>query len=257
MSWNKKNDQFALSCGLRPSARLLLRWLLRRAKPNQVCEIEADFRVFNSWIAKNRNKAYDPKTICEAIAQLDDQTQGLILVTKSYSRWVKKILIRPLEMLEEKSPKKDLSPKLQTIEPMFDADHKKRVSEQQQQDISKIKHLLGSLGLKYTEDAIYRLWRYADKNVDSVQKAVEYMLYCHGKKLDRGQKGITQPHGWLHECLKYWWHEQAGFYLEGGVELPYFDGRGAISEFIDTISRVAIPIRQMASLESRSICAVE
>jgi hypothetical protein len=240
MTWNKKNDQFALSCGLRPSSRLLLRWLLRRAKLNQVCEIEIDLRIFNSWIAKNRNKAYDPKTIREAIAQLDDKTQGLILISKSYSPWVKKILIRPLEMLEKKFPKKDLSPKLQTVESMFGDDRKKRVSEQQQQDISKIKHLFGSLGLKYTEDAIYRLWRYAGKKVDSVQKAVEYMLYCHGKKLqdNSDSEGIPRPHGWLNECLKYGWHQEAGFYVDGGVELPYFGERGAIAEFIDGITRL-------------------
>jgi hypothetical protein len=238
MTWNKKNDQYALSCRLRPSSNLLLRWILRRAKLNQVGEIEIDLRVFNAWVGKNRGRAYDAKTIREAIAQLDEKTQGLVLITKSYTPWIKKLLIKPLEfILQEKTQDTDKIPQLKTVNPMFEADHKKRLYQQQQQDISKIKHLLGSLGLKYTEDAIYRLWRYAGKKVESVQKAVEYMLYSHGKKLELSQheSGIDRPHGWLNDCLRYGWHIEAGFYIDGGVELPYFGERGAIPEFIDGI----------------------
>lgn len=58
MTWTKKHDEFALSCKFRPSTRLLAGWILRRAKPNQVAEIEIDLRVFNNWLT------YSPALKC-------------------------------------------------------------------------------------------------------------------------------------------------------------------------------------------------
>jgi hypothetical protein len=130
----------------------------------------------------------------------------MITVIKKYNPWVYKTMIRPLNFLARIQSANCASTRnLPTLNPMFDADHKKRLYEQQQQDISKIKHLLSNLGLKYTEDTIYRLWRFADKKVESVQKAVEFMLTCHSEKLeqDPSSQGITKPKGWLNQCLKY------------------------------------------------------
>lgn len=245
MTWNKKNDQFALSCGLtRLSVLLMMRWILRRAKLNEVCEIEIDLQVFNTWAAKYRlsGKGFDPKTIREAIALIDENSQGLILVTKSYSPWIKKVMVRPLEMvLRETFPQLGNVPKLATGNPMFSNDHKKRVYEQQQQDISKIKLMLDNLGLRYTHDAILRLWRYADKKVSNVKNAVEYMLYCHSEKIERDphSDGLTKPKGWLHDCLKFGWYID---YIDGCefvANFPIFnvapnvEHRGAILKFID------------------------
>ena len=108
MTWTKKHDEFCLEQKLRPSTRLLLRWLLRRAKLNQVAEIEIDLRVFNNWVAKRRGTPYDRKTIREAIAQLDEETRGLVLITKRYSPWVQKLLVRPLSNVAEENSLKDL-----------------------------------------------------------------------------------------------------------------------------------------------------
>lgn len=215
MSWNKKNDQFALMCGLRPSATLLLRWILRRAKLNQVDEIEIDLRQFNAWVAKNRGTPFDRKTIREAIAQLDEQTQGLIVITKNYTPWVKKVIVRPLEMvLSNNSSKQVESPKLATGNPMFGSDHKKTSRELLLQNISKIDTLFRKLGMKYSPDALMRIWRMAGKNLAEVKSAVEYMLSYHAGKVrnprcKEDQSGITSPKGWLHECLKWGWHHDA------------------------------------------------
>lgn len=240
MTWNKKNDQYALSCGLRQSSERLQRWLLRRAKPNEVCEIEIDLREFNQFIARDRDRGgYDRKTLKEALAQLDEKTQGWIMVSKSYTWAIHKLRVRPLFMvLQQNSQTGDNAPKLKTGDPMFDGKHKKRVNEQQQQDISKLKTLFSKLGMSYTEDALTRLWRYADKKVSQVQDAVEYMLYCHSEKLNQsehelGAKGISKPHGWLNECLKYGWHINAGFYSE--MELPYLDNLEEIKGFVGGI----------------------
>jgi hypothetical protein len=212
MTWNKKNDQFALMCGLRPSATLLLRWILRRAKLNQVDEIEIDLRQFNAWVAKNRGTPFDRKTIREAIAQLDEQTQGLIVITKNYTPWVKKVIVRPLEMvLRNNSSKQVESPKLATGNPMFGSDHKKTSSELLLQNISKIDTLFRKLGMKYTPDALMRIWRMAGKSLAEVKSAVAYMITYHSTKVGdpkcaEDKKGITSPKGWLHECLKWGWH---------------------------------------------------
>lgn len=244
MTWNKKNDQFALSCGLtRLSVLLMMRWILRRAKLNEVCEIEIDLRIFNAWVAKNRGRGFDRKTIREAIALIDEKSQGLILITKSYTPWVKKVLVRPLGfVLADNSPLKDKLPKLTTSKPMYSDDHKIKLIEQQQQDISKIKLMLDNIGLKYTHDAILRLWRYADKKIVNVKNAVEYMLYCHSEKIERDphSHGIIKPRGWLNDCLKYWWHtEYIDFQEDREARLPVFDvapnieHRDPILKFID------------------------
>ncbi|NJL51346.1 MAG: hypothetical protein HC930_02440 [Hydrococcus sp. SU_1_0] len=54
MTWTKRYDQFATSCKLRQSSEKLERYILRRAKKGQVCEIEIDLREFNREIARDR-----------------------------------------------------------------------------------------------------------------------------------------------------------------------------------------------------------
>lgn len=184
MSWNKKNVQFALSCGLRASTVILLQWILWRAKRGEVCEIEIDLRVFNLFIARDRGRPYDRKTIKEALAQLNEKSQGLVLITKSYTWAIHKITVRPLEtVLKQKSQTGDLTPKLATLDPMFDADRKKQARELLLQNISKLDSLFQKLGMSYTSDALMRIWRLAGKNMSEVKDAVKYMLDCHSKKL--------------------------------------------------------------------------
>jgi hydroxymethylpyrimidine pyrophosphatase-like HAD family hydrolase len=231
MTWNKKNDQFALVCGLRPSSRLLLRWILRRAKLNQVGEIEIDLRVFNAWIAKNRGRAYDAKTIREAIAQLDEKTQGLILVTKSYTPWIKKILVRPLEIvLQIIRQKQGKHPKLKTGNAMYSDEHKKRLALQQQQDISKLDSILSGVGLRFTLDNLQKLWRMAGKSFTEIKTAIEYLLHAHNTQ----KTPISNVHGWLVESLKHGWHK--GFNLNYvALELPKFNSSDQIANFVDAL----------------------
>ena len=232
MTWTKKHDEFAISCKLRPSTRLLTHWTLRRAKTNQVSEIEIDLRLFNNWVAKVRGTPYDRKTIREAINQLDESTNGLVLISKRYSPWVMKLVVRPLSLVAgQKSPKLGKTPKLTTVNPMFDAEHKKRLIEQQQQDISKIDLLLRNLGLRYTPDAIVKLWRMAGKSVLEVKNAVQLMLFQHSTQ----KKEITKPHGWLHDCLLYGWQKGMNLYYQ--VDLPYFNSVQDIEHFVEKISK--------------------
>lgn len=227
MSWNKKNDQFALMCGLRPSATLLLRWILRRAKLNQVDEIEIDLRVFNAWVAKNRGTPFDRKTIREIIAQLDEKTWGMITITKDYTPWIKKVLVRPLEMvLQNNAQDSEQIPKLKSGNPMFSDDHKNKLLKQQQQDISKLDSILSNVGLRFTPDNLVKLWRLAGKSLSNMKSAIEYLLHANSTQ----KTPIGNAKGFFTECLKYSWYK--GFNLNYQTELPRFSTSRDLAEFV-------------------------
>lgn len=228
MTWTKKHDEFAIRCKLRPSTRLLLRWLLRRAKLNEICEIEVDLYQFNAWVAKIRGKGYDRKTIREAIAQLEELTEGMIVIMRDYSPRYKKIIVRPLSFVVEKRlPKMGESPKSATGKPMFDGERKKAIALQQQQDISRLKSLFSNLGLAYSQDALVRLWRYAGKSVEQVKEAVELLLFQNSTQ----EKKIRNPQGWLIECLRFGWQKTTNLYYQ--TELPRFSSTHDLSQFVN------------------------
>jgi hypothetical protein len=215
---------------------------LRRAKRGEVSEIEIDLRVFNKYIESDRVRGYDRKTLKEALAQLDEKTQGLILITKSYTWAVHKILVRPIDfVLREKSPDRGITPKPLTGNPMFGEDHKKASRELLLQNISKLDSLFRKLGMKYTQDSLLKIWRLAGKNLSEVKGAIEYMLTCHAKKLakseglNNGTEGITTPKGWLHDCLKFGWHHNTD-----EVILPYLEGE-YVHSFVDSLMGVMPP----------------
>ena len=228
MTWTKKHEEFALTCGLtRQSVERLLRWILRRAKLSDICEIEIDLRKFNRWIEKIRGKGYDRKTLREAIEQLDEQSMGMVTIIKKWNPWDYKILVRPLFFVEKRNSQfGETVPKLPTGKPMFDADHKKRLIEQQQQDISKIESLTGKLGLRFTRDALVKLWRMAGKSVSDIQKAVEMMIYSNSTQ----EQPIKNACGWLYDCLRYGWYEEYDPYYQ--AQLPIFQSVKDIEQFV-------------------------
>lgn len=239
MFQNKKTEQFALSCGIRRSTLHALSWILRRAKRNEICEIEIDLRKFNAWIAKYRGNPYDRKTIREIIDQLDNQTEGMIVFLKSYTPWVHKILVRPISFIEQqKTQKSGISPKLPTLDSMFDGDRKKRVDQLLLQNISRLDSLLKKLGLNCNQETLYRMWRYAGRKVENVKAAVEYMLQVNQAKIEYSRsfeddgRGLESPIGWLHDCLKY------KRYLNNDrqiIDLSSFDPILALAGYVDGV----------------------
>ncbi len=236
MSWNKKNVQFALSCGLRASTVFLLQWILWRAKRGEVCEIEIDLRVFNKFIERDRGRPYDRKTIKEALAQLDEKTQGLVVITKSYTWAIHKVIVRPLSMvLQQKSQTGDKSPKLNRGNPMFSDAHKERSRELLLQNISRLDAFLKQLGMNYDHGSLMRIWKFSGKNMSEVKNAVEYMFRVNNEKLEHSEslhgesKGIRTAKGWLHDCLRKGWH-----IYNQEVELPYING-DYIHSFVDSL----------------------
>ena len=228
MTWTKKHDEFCLRQKLRPSARVLLFWILRRTKQyHQISEIEIDLIVFNSWVAKKRGTPYDPKTIREAINQRYERTNGLVLISKDYTPWVKKLIVRPLSLVTQKKPQKTGTiPQVNRSNPMYSDEHKKTSIEQQQQDISRLDSLLTKVGLKYDRNALCRIWRLADKTMANITQSVEFLLFRHSTQ----REPIGNPNGLLITCLTEKWYE--GFNLYYQTELPYFHSGSNISSFV-------------------------
>lgn len=230
MTWTKKHDEFCLVQKLRPSTRLLLRWLLRRSKLNQVSEIEVDLRVFNNWVTKQRGTPYDRKTIREAITQLDEDSRGLVLISRKYSPWVMKLVVRPISLVAgRKLQNQGKNPKIESCKAMYSADHKKSASQQQQQDISTLDSLFRKIGLQYDQNALNRIWRLAGKSMADIVGAIELLLHRHRTQAEP----IKNPHGFIVSCLKECWHK--GFDLYYQPELPFFESGSAIANFVSQI----------------------
>gem|GEM_PF-3056470 len=236
MTWTKKYDEFCLKQKLRPSTSVILRAILRRAKKNETCEIEIDLRVINQWIEKFRGRGYDRKTLKFALAQLDEQTQGLILIEKSYTWAIHKIIVRPLAfVLSQNDQNSGKSPKLPTGEPMFSAEHKKTAYKQQQQNISRLKSLFSEVGLRFTPDALVRVWRLALKDFDNVVDAVELLLHRHSTQIEP----IPNPQGWLIECLKHGWHYESELVKQASLHV--YDSISALVEDCNRLRKIPIP----------------
>ena len=239
MTWTKKHDEFCLEQKLRPSTILMLRWILRRANNQNVCEIEVDLRLFNTWIAKKRGTPYDRKTIREAIAQLDESTQGLVLIAKEYTPWVKTLVVRPLSfVLTQKAQNQGNTPKIEQGNPMYDNEHKERAIKQQQQNISKLDALFTKVGIKYDQHALKRVWQLAGKSMANIVESVELLLHRHRTQ----EKPIKNPQGFILDCLRFGWHQ--GFDLYYQAELPFFESGSAIAQFVRGIIPDKSPVCQ-------------
>ena len=229
MTWNKKNQQFALSCGLRPSTQEFAKCLNRMGDKYKAVEKTIDFREINRYLGKHRVKGeYDRKTVKEAIAQLE-LTHGWFVVVKSYTWAVHKVIIRPLNFaLENKSQSGDKAPKLNRGNPMYSEDHKNKVYLQQQQDLSKLDTLLQKVGLVYTRDNLLKIWRMAGESWHEVRLALDYMLRSNVEQ----KEGVKKPHGWLIDSLTYGWHRLYYHHFHSIKELPSPDRLDGIMSLV-------------------------
>ena len=233
MTWNKKNQQIEMLAGLRQSSVRIAQPILRRADKFKPTKVLVDLKQINKSIARYRGRPYDPKTLKEAIAQLDELTFGWFVITKTYNWHLHEVMVYPVEMVLQKlSENRDKTPKLNRGNPMYSEDHKKNQDEQQQQEISKLDSLLGKIGLKFTYDNLRRLWREADKSWNNVERAIKYMLKANGSQ----SKGVRNPHGFLVECLRWGWYIDP----EPEMELPVFGSDPLLNRFVRDIFSFAL-----------------
>ena len=236
MTWTKKHQQFALLCSLRPSTIHLLMWIMRRVKPYEMQNLEIDLTLFNDWVKKFRGRGYDRKTLKFALAQIDECTNGLVLTEKSYTWAIHRLIVRPLSFaLAQNNQNLGKSPKLATGNPMFDAEHKKNAYKQQQQNISRLDSLFRKIGMKYSKDALVRIWRLANKNYDDVVDAVQLLLHRHSTQAEP----IPNPYGWLIKCLEIGWHLDSE--LINSPKLPVYDSISQLVEDCNRLRKIPIP----------------
>jgi hypothetical protein len=227
MKWNKKNQQFALSCGLRPSAKELAQWMLISPMGDNATEKLIDLKEFNKYIGGSRANPYDPKTVKEAIAQLNESTYGWFTITKSHNWHLHTILIRPVEeAIAEKSRPSESVPRVKQGNPMFSDAHKERLNRLLQQNISKLDSLLSNIGLKYSHCSLKRIWAIVGQKFDEVERGIELMLYQNSVK----PGSIVNPKAWLISCLRDRWFES--FDLNYSPNLPTFESVREISRFV-------------------------
>ena len=234
MTWNKKNRQFARSCGFRPSTIELAAWIDDRVDPYSMTTKLFDLKKFNAEIGKERIKGkYDPKTIKEAIAQLDESSHGWIKIIGDHNWHLKTLIVRPFNdvfsAFKKKSEDRDLSPRRLGGNPEFSEREREKRDLLLQQNISKLDLLLQKVNLKYSVTSLKRIWKYAEQKFSEIERGIELMLYQNSVS----PNSIKNPKGWLIGCLRGRWYET--FDLNYSPDLPRFDSVRDISRCIKEV----------------------
>lgn len=225
MYFTKKHEEWALFFGLRPSTRLIWSCIIRKTKDDRPQEIEIDLLTINKWIAKKRGKGYDRKTLKLAIAQLEERTEGLIVVLKKYSWHCYKLLVRPLSFLSEKKSQKGEAPTGENHgNPALSEEQQNRKVQQQQQNINRIDNLLRKVNLRFDGDALARIWQLSGKCINRVVECVDFMLYRNSST------AVERPHGYFMNALKYGLGMGFDSYYE--PELPKFNSVAELGQYV-------------------------
>lgn len=228
MNFTKKHEEWSLFFGLRPSTRLIWSCIIGKTRGDRSYEIEIDLIAINKWVAKKRGKPYDRKTIKLAIAQLEERSEGLIVVMKKYSWHCYKLLVRPLSFLcEKKSQESEKVPNSSGGNPQFSDVSRDREVQQQQQSISKIDKLLREVGLRFDSEALVKIWQLSGKCIDRVTQTIELMLYRNCST------PIARPHGFVIDCLRQGWSK--GFDIFYQPELPKFNCVGELRQYVSNL----------------------
>ena len=178
MYWTKQHDELLNRFQLRPSTGQLWRWINRKIKSDTSTELEIDLKQFNTWIAKHRGRGYDPKTLKEALNQLLEQTERLFIELKKVTWYYYKIIVRPLSFVaEKKSPESGKFPDVTDSKPPFSNESPDQRLQQQQQNITQVDNLFRKINMRFTRDALNRIWRLAGKSLDRIKQAMELLLY--------------------------------------------------------------------------------
>ncbi len=225
MHWTKQHDELLNRFNLRPSTGKLWRWINRKIKSDTSTELEIDLKQFNKWIAKDRGKGYDRKTLKDSINQLFELTDGLFIELKKITWYYYKIIVRPLFFVtEKKSTEEEQSPKPRELKARYPGESPDHKLQQQQQNITKVDNLFRQINMRFDRDALNRIWRMAGKSLDRIKQAIELLLYRNSTTQ------ISNPHGFIIESLKHGW--QDGFNLNYVPDIPRFNDKASLIKFV-------------------------
>jgi sulfite reductase alpha subunit-like flavoprotein len=228
MTWNSKHHDFCQRQGMWLATLNLASYTFRRSKADESTEMEIDREQFDRYLREKLDKKYHRTYFKKMVYQLEELSNGAVVILRDYGHGVYKLLVRPISFaIENGKSKPENSLSQNSGNPMFSEDHKKRVLEQQQQDIDTIKSLFDKLGMKWSRDALLKIWRMSGKSVDDVRTAIEHMLTVNTNQ----SKPIDTAHGWFIGCMQNGWHKLFNHQLT--YELPKFSSRLELMSYIN------------------------
>lgn len=244
MVWTLKHQNRFSKNGIWAGSRALAAHLYKGCKADESKEVYLKRADFDKDTVKTRGEAYNRTYFVKMIDQLEQKSDGAIVVLEKYNGSYYKLLVRPISFSYENEKSKQESLHQENAgNPMFSEEHKKRLSEQQQQDIFTIDQLLRSIGMVYSKSSLTKIWRMSKKSIDYVKEAIKYMLQVNEDK----KEPIRRPHGWLMKCLKFGWHlEDESIF--GGLGLPNYESgilqlaKTANTVFYESSGSIPIPI---------------
>jgi len=192
--WTEKHEQFCLENRIVPAARLLWQYLLKQSNSDN--QIEPDLAEFNAEIAKHRGKGYCRLTLKNALQQLINLR--VVHLVKRFTWRLVRIVTRSLVDL---FPKKKLRNENEIyVSHTSNCDVSEADTQQQQQSypIQENISTLADAGINFNEKELEVLSR----------PNCEIKLALIMFELRGGLPKITNPEGFIRDCLRgRWWEE--------------------------------------------------
>lgn len=216
-AWTEQYDAYCLENKITPAAQFLWRHLITEGVGE---EIEIDLSDFNKQVAKHRGKGYCRLTLKNALAQLIDHR--VVQLIKEYTWKVVKIVTRPLDWLK---PKKNLQNrnKNYTLQPSNGLSVDAEVSsssidlltEDEMAECEAVLSECEKAGIPFDPQQSPEILEYT---LEEVQAAIALFHSRGGHQVDwRGRPKIRNPQGWLINCLRKRYHQQAKGWTFGGL----------------------------------------
>lgn len=208
LNWTPRHDAYCLEHGIKPCAKLLWQWLVSKSSAS---EQEPDLAEFNAWIEKHRNKGgYHRDTLKKAFEQLIDC--NVVEPLKRFTWRIWRIKLRPINLLvnpplpRKKSHICDSDRDLDTSNPQSVEDNgiAAAASSPETSPPSEILDLAGSNGISYRPGEAGEVLKH------SLEEVLQAIAHFHRRG---GLLKIANPQGWLIECLRRrWWEDAIDYY---------------------------------------------
>jgi hypothetical protein len=206
--WTKKHAAYSLQQKLPPAAQYLWQWLEETKTLDK--PVEPDLRDFNKWVARHRGKGYCRQTVKDAFSKLSEC--GIVRALKNFGHWaIHRVIVRAIESLMPPKPKPKKN--LRSENSICDSDPSnpqsvKHVCSSSSNSLSEankaeVLQVCADHGIHYSPDKPAKVFEHP---VEDVKQAIK-LFYTRG-----GHQKITNPCGWLIECLEWgWWHDELQF----------------------------------------------
>lgn len=200
-AWTDKHDAYCLEHRIAPSAKLLWQWLLSRS---EALEQEPDLAEFNDWIGKHRGETYHRDTLKRALAQLINCK--IVTPLKRFSWRIWRFVLRPIALITTPPmPRKNSHNRDEMRDPQ-PSNPQSAVREDlaAAASDSEILETCEQVGIPFRPSEAGNLLK---NSINDVLLAIAH-FWCRG-----GHEKIENPQGWLIECLRRrWWEDAADYY---------------------------------------------